>query len=195
MGGIERIKIVGEKEWAGDYQAKSEAMMEAAGKLYPAMFAACGMPLIDCETKIVECTKDDVKSRYDWQEGVDVILHFKDGTRGTLQEKFLFYHVSTVTFETEKTSGAPGAWYYTTAQYYFFGYNKLYDVGGRTFTDWMLVDFPRLQRIDKRGGLPWVKRQNARFGRAAKFMYILFSQVPQDCVIARKRLQQPENVV
>jgi hypothetical protein len=146
MNGIERIHI--KSTWRDAYTEISKNCEPAANALYPAIFAGIGMPLINDGVTTVECTKQEAVSRYDWKEGIDTILHFANGTKATMQEKFLTYHISTMTFETEKTSGEPGAWFYCTAQYYFIGYAKQYKAGNHNFQDWMLIDLPMLHRID-----------------------------------------------
>ena len=155
----------------------------AMDKLYREIFTKIGMPLAPGASEI-KCTKDEARSRYDWQEGVDVLLYFVGGTKATLQEKCLTFHTSTVTFEDRKTSGDKGAWYYCTAQYYFVGYDR---TNANEFQDWILIDLPALHRADAAGDLPWKFNQNKHDGRRATFRYLYFGDVPAACAIDRYR--------
>lgn len=184
MIGIERIKIIGNEDWKGDYQEKNRKIEPYANALYPELFSNIKMPLAGSEVGSIECTKEEVMSRYDWQEGIDVILHFADGTKATMQEKFLTYHVSTMTFETEKSSGKKGAWFYCTAQYYFVGYAKNYYSDDPDFTDWMLINLPLLHQIDMQTVLPWEGNANSKHGRKAKFKYLKFKNVPSSAILS-----------
>ena len=145
------------------------------------------MPLAGHDVHYMECSKDEIMGRYDWQEGIDVILHFADGTKGTMQEKFLTYHVSTMTFEIEKSSGKQGAWYYCTAQYYFVGYSKEYESENYNFTDWMLINLPLLHQQDMQKKLSWEYNKNKKHGRGAKFKYLRFYNVPLETILVEKK--------
>jgi len=195
MAGIERIQI--NSAWHDWRTLMAQELAPAADNLYRQIFAEIGLELLP-ESSMIECTKEEAISRYDWQEGIDVLLHFKRGDKATLQEKFLTYRDSTITFEERKTSGAPGAWYYCTAQYYFTGYAREYlepwksnqPARRRTnptlsFQDWILVDLPALHRADAQGQCRWSFRENARDGRRASFRYLYFFQVPERAVVSR----------
>jgi len=159
----------------------------AMNELYRKIFAEIGMPLAP-GIEAIRCTKTEAQSRYDWQEGIDVLLHFVNGTKATLQEKCLTFHVSTVTFEEHKTSGAQGAWYYCTAQYYFIGYDR---IEASDFQDWMLIDLPALHRADIQNNLPWKFGKNTREGRRATFRFLYFGDVPFNCIVARFKVDKP----
>jgi len=105
MNGIERIHI--KSSWQDAYTEIGKNCEPTANALYPGIFSDIGMPLVNDAVSIIECTKEEAVSRYDWKEGIDTILHFANGTKATMQEKFLTYHISTMTFETEKGSGEP----------------------------------------------------------------------------------------
>lgn len=192
--GIERIRITSDwKDWRTDI---AEDMAPVADGVYRQVFAGIGLPLHESE-QVTCCTKEQARARYDWQEGIDVILSFAGGGRATLQEKFLTYHTSTVTFEEYKTSGEPGAWFYCTAQYYFVGYARKVRDGLLLFQDWILLDLPSVRRMDGQQHLPWQNNKNKHDGRRATFRYLHFDHVPAACVVARykpscsPRLQVP----
>ena len=157
--GIERIHI--ESDWKPDRIVKFSQPLEAtANKLYHELFRAINMPLLAGDN-IVVCTKEQVVARYDYQEGIDVILYFENGHKATLQEKFLDFPQSTVTFTERQKNNKPGAWYTCTAQYWFVGYaRKFRDEGIKEFQDWMLIDLPMLKRLDATQTLPWVIKEN-----------------------------------
>jgi len=157
----------------------------AMNELYQKIFAEIGMPLAS-GIEAIRCTKTEAQSRYDWQEGIDVLLYFANGTKATLQEKCLTFHASTVTFEEHKTSGAQGAWYYCTAQYYFIGYDR---IEANDFQDWILIDLPALHRAD--ANLPWKFNKNTREGRRATFRFLYFGDVPSNCIVARLKADKP----
>ena len=118
MSGIIRIKI--KSDWHDWRTQLASAHEKIANMIYRSIF-----PLAEgCEN--VKVTKNDAMARYDWKEGIDMIMQTANGTRMTLQEKYLTFYDSMVTFEDRKTSGEPGAWYYCTAQYYFVGYTRQY---------------------------------------------------------------------
>jgi hypothetical protein len=177
MNGIERIHIT--SDWKEPRLEMSRFFEDASHAVYKNIFASLNMPLLD-GVEYLECTKEEAVARYDYQEGVDCILHFIDGTKATLQEKVLEYWESTVTVEERKVSGKPGAWYYCTAQYYFVAYaTDYYKKRLKTFRDWMLVDFPALHRAN----LNWaIKESNS--GRPP-FRCVPFDDIPEKCVISR----------
>lgn len=184
MAGITRIRIVG--DWTNKRLTMSQALAPTADGIYRQLFNSLNMPLAQ-GVEIVECTKESAAARYDWHEGIDVVLKFADGYRGTLQEKFLEYWESTMTF-TEKQKQKPGAWYTCTAQYYFCGYVVDYRRGRQLdFRDWMLVDFPRLHRVDAARKLPWLYKGNAeKDWEGITFRYLRFNEVPAECVVSRR---------
>jgi hypothetical protein len=185
MNGIERIKIISE-DWEGDYNKFNRAIEPSADLLYPTIFYNIGLPLIDYKVAYIKCSIDEAQARYDWKEGIDIILHFSDGTKATLQEKFLDYYPSTATVETKKTSGKPGAWFYCTAQYFIWFYARKWRLlGDISIQDWLLVDWASLHRIDATSNLPWKTNNNKKYGRRAEFKYLLFDEVPSNCLVAR----------
>jgi len=191
MSGISRVKIVSQWSCSNDaYLRINSACEESANKLYQAIFKELSMPLIDSNVEIISCTKDEAVSRYDWQQGIDVILQFSDGTKSTMQEKYLTWHQSTLTVETSKSSGADGAWKYCTAQYYFIGYaRRLKEFGDSSFQDWILVDWPALQRADRMQLLKWQENQCHNNNRRSQFKWIHFDGIPANCVISRHPLK------
>ncbi len=179
MAGITRIKIVGDG-WDDWRTRMSDELAPAADRIYRAAF-----PLL-AGLDIVRCTKSEAMARYDWKEGIDVILTFSDNTRGTLQEKFLTYDISTATIEERKGNGEQGAWYYCTAQYYFWGYARKYKRERLLeFQDWLIADLPALHRADREGLIDWRFGENRRDGRRATFRYVHFNDLPLNTVVAR----------
>ena len=186
MAGIERIQI--DSDWcrSNDWRLNmSKDLALSADNLYRRIFQGFNMDILP-DIDIIACTKQEAIARYDWKEGIDVILHFKNGTKATLQEKFLDYPYSTCTFEEKKHSGVPGAWYYCTAQYYFVGYARNYKQHHElSFQDWILIDLPLLHRLDAVKKLNWHMNRNKRDGRGATFRYIYFKDLLQEsCVLA-----------
>lgn len=191
MAGITRIKI--NSNWHDWRTELSDRFAPIADDLYRQAFLDINIRIADGHEDI-SVTKEEAMSRYDWKEGIDVILQFSNGTRATLQEKYLTYWEDTATFEDEKTNGDPGAWYYCTAQYHFWGYARKYwdwkkrkviDEPVYEFQNWMLIDLPTLHRIDASRQLPWHCKQNGLDGRRATFRYLYFDDVPKECIVAR----------
>lgn len=186
MSGIERIKIIG--TWHDWRTEIAELHAHTADNIYKKVFnLADGV-------ESIKVSKDEAMARYDWKEGIDIILTSTSGTRMTVQEKILTFFESTMTFEDVKTSGAKGAWYYCTAQYYFVGYSRKYwDWKNRVvlsdavigLQDWMIVDLPALHREDEKGNVNWGYKENGKDGRKSKFRFVNFRDVPSNCVIAR----------
>lgn len=191
MSGIVRINIV--SDWNDWRVQMAKNLAPTADKIYRELFNSISMPLQDGQEK-VECTKEEAQARYDWKEGIDCLLYFTDGTKATLQEKYLTFPTSTATFEEKKTSGEPGAWYYCTAQYYFIGYARHYKISTSNiyFNDWIMVDLPGLHRADHAHVLPWKYNLNGRDGRRASFRYLLFDDIPPQAVVSRYSI--PEDI-
>jgi len=188
--GIERIHI--NSTWNSWRIRMSHALAPAADAIYQEVFAEMGLPLHD-ELQITECTKEEAIARYDWQEGIDVRLYFARGGGATLQEKFLNFRTSTVTFEERKgATGGLGAWYSCTAQYYFVGYARHYHNDGiLEFDDWIILDLPALRRADGREEVKWYFNTNRHDQCTNVFRYTHFNEVPETCIIAqRKNIEQ-----
>ena len=176
MAGITRIKII--STWHDWRTQLAQDLAPAANDI-----------------EIVEVSKEEAIARYDWSEGIDVILTSNTGARSTLQEKFLTYDREfTATFEEKKSNGDLGAWYYCTAQYYFVGYAlKYWDWRNRViinnpimdFQEWRLLDFPAMRRADTSGAIQWKYDQNTMDGRRASFRYVNFDDIPDNCIIAK----------
>ena len=188
MAGIVRIAIQSKnkKDWRF-IMARELAPM--ADNLYRTIFNKLNMPLIE-GSEDIECTIDEAKARYDWEEGIDCLLYFTNGVKATLQEKYLTYWKSTATFEESKNSGKPGAWYYCTAQYYFVGYARKYlHEKVLAFQDWIMIDLPNIHRKDATKNLNWQYNKNKKDGRRSPFRYLNFKDVPTDCIVARKGIE------
>lgn len=194
MPGITRIHIKSDWSSSNDWRLRLARDHEPiANEIYRAAFSKIGITLDPGEVTI-NVSRQEAGARYDWAEGIDVILE-AGGARMTLQEKFLTYHKSTATFEERKSSGALGAWYYCTAQYYFVGYTRLYwDWRKRqiktapvvAFQDWILIDYPGLKRCDAMGSIQWANDKNKHDHRRASFKYAPFDSIPPACVVARR---------
>lgn len=194
--GIEYIKIVG--EYVDSQFQLAEAIEPFTEKLVRGLFKDSGMEL-NSGYKITECEKGDLIARYDLNEGIDKILNFIDGTKGTLQQKILFTDYKTITFEKVKNSGRPGAYCYCTAQYYL----TIYTVESRselmdqyknkslkpTFRDAILLNLPSVHRAtltpNTNKKLIMEERENYRNGRHNAFYYTHFDRIPEECVLSR----------
>jgi len=185
--GITRIHI--KSDW-GDREprvAMSRDLEHSADNIYYEVFNNIGMQL-DEGLEIIECTKDEAMARYDWREGIDVILNFANGHRATAQEKLLEYWESTNTFTEHQRNGTPGNWYTCTSQYWLTAYAEDYknDHNNLNYRDWMLIDFPLLKRLDAMTDLPWHFKENNQDGyRGIGFRYIYFDDTPSECIVAR----------
>lgn len=136
--------------------------------------------------EVLEIERDEAVALYDYKEGVDAILTMRDGMRMSVQEKVLTFSKSTVTFEENKQSGVPGAWYYCTAQLYFVGYSRHYKeskIPG--IQDWILIDYNALRLFDLSCPLEWRFNKNKNDRRTNGFRFIHFDQVPENCVVSR----------
>jgi len=186
MSGITRIHI--QSDWDDWRTQLAHDHEDVADSIYRSAFnLAEGV-------SVVECTKNEAAGRYDWKEGIDVILRTDKGTRMTLQEKFLTFWQSTATFEERKTNGDLGAWYYCTAQYYFVGYTRKYwDYKRRAvfsnplidFQDWVLIDLAAIHREDENNRVAWTFNTNTQDNRRAQFRYIGFDNLPPSSVLSR----------
>lgn len=190
MPGITRINIM--SDWQSWRLDLARAHEQQANAIYRRAFSQIGITIAQGD-ETISVTKQEAVSRYDWSEGIDVILSSNNG-RMTLQEKFLTYDYDTVTFEERKTSGELGAWYYCTAQYYFVGYTRRYWDGRARqfyrnpvaeFQAWMLIDLPRLKRLDAMNAVTWQYNINKKDGRRASFRYFPFKSAPGSAVVAR----------
>lgn len=174
MVGIERIKIIGVTDYLKERTNKAGEYIQSINNIYREI-----LPLADGE-KITEVSCDELKGRYDANEGIDMILTLKDGSRLTLQEKCLFLGFHTVTFETKKSSGKNGAWYYCTSQLYFCA-----EASNGEIISYVLLDLLQLKIHSNKYELPWRHRKGIKRSQES-FMFMKFSEVPEQCVIARK---------
>ena len=191
MPGIIRIRIL--SDWRDWRTQMAEDLAPAADAIYRKAFDDIGMGL-SAGMEVIAVTKEAAMSRYDWREGIDVILELENGGKMTLQEKFLTYCEDTATFEERKKSGAPGAWYYCTAQYYFVGYARRYwnyiqrkviEHPILDFQSGILLDFPAIKRAANE--INWKYNKNYHDGRGASFRYVNFDDIPPSCIIYRGR--------
>lgn len=184
--GITRIHIV--SDWKSERIDMSRDLEVMADGIYYDVFNKINMPLEE-SIKIIECTKDEAISRYDWQEGIDCILNFANGHRATIQEKLLEYWQSTVTFTEHQKNNVPGNWYTCTAQYWLTAYANNYKASkgmDLSLRDWMLIDLSLLKRLDATGYLPWkFKDNNDPRYLGIRFRYLRFDEVPHSAVVAR----------
>lgn len=180
MSGISRINIIEPLNGRGAYRfEESRRMQPAANKLYHEAWLDKGTPLLPGD-ELLNCTYGEFTAGYDHALGIDVIFNFENGATGTLQEKFLptDYYTLTVEYMNDPVRGIKGDWFTMKAQYYFVGY---YNINKRElgFTQWVIVNWPMLQMSP----VKWNERPNKNDGAKATFKYILFTSIPQNCVI------------
>jgi len=183
--GLQRIHIEknlsGRGSWRFDF---AQARWPAASQIYRQVFARLGMPLLPGD-QLVRCTKEEFMAGYDHELGIDVLLKFESGMTATLQEKFLtFPRATTVTVEYMQNpeTGEQGDWFTLKCQYYFVGYDT---DNSETFNDWILLDWPAVQRATLQGRIQWHENRNRHDGARASFRYAYFDEIPPDCIVAR----------
>ena len=184
MAGIVRISIT--DVFYEDRRTRlGEIGKPIADQIYRETMKGLNIPLKE-NAEEIRCTKKDVMARYDWREGIDVILYCQNGSKFTLQEKFLSPNSfpKTVTIEEFKASGKQGAWFDCTAQWYFVGYYANHSY--REFSDWILVDFPGLRLKKANGELLWFRQEPKDPRRGGPFLCFRFADIPDDIVVARK---------
>jgi hypothetical protein len=183
MVGITRFNITDKITGPGDWRfIEAQKYWPVANALYRRIFADLQMSLLAGE-EIIECTKQEFQSGYDYQLGIDVILRPQSQGESTMQEKFLFTDFYTVTVEhcQDWLNLEPGDWYKLKAQYYFVGYATK---GSLQFNRWILLDWPRLQRATAQRRIQWQLRSNLKDRAQASFMYVKFKGIPPDVVVA-----------
>lgn len=189
--GIKYIKIIEEKN---DFQfILADVCFPFTEPILREMFNNSGMELLP-GLEIIECKRDELKARYDLYEGIDLILYFKDNTRGTLQQKILFTDFHTATFEEIKNSGKPGAWYYCTAQYYFVIYTKenrailqeQYKNNSLvpTMREAVLLNLPEVHRLSLNNNIAWWPITRNYNYRSNAFRSVEYSSMPLSCIIS-----------
>lgn len=177
MQGIERIKIIDKERQSCKVDSfttnlkKSERAASATSKKYREV-----LPLMEGEIQTA-VDKEDIKGRYDYQEGIDIILTLVDGTRLTLQEKVLTCGFRTVTFEERKGyNNAEGAWYKCTAQLYFCcDVDQQYQI-----ESYCLIDLVRLRLCSVKAMLPWHYNKGEN-----EFRYLYYNEIPEECIIKK----------
>ena len=120
----------------------------------------------------------------DMQHAIDVTLTLPTGMVATGQEKFLDYHLDTVTVEfmNDPRTGAPGDWFHLASQFYFVGY---FNSGRTGFRTWIMLDWLVVALATLNGEINWQDNRN-KDGRArASFKYAPFSQFKGSMVIAK----------
>jgi len=185
--GIQRIEIINDG-WDDSYTRINKALIPTANETLRNIFSELNKPLME-GIEIIRCKKKEIIATYDYKEGIDTILNFTDGTKATLQEKYLTYDkLTTATFETEKSDGSLGSWFYCNSQLYFVAYAKRLKYGDTSFQDWILIDLIKLHLFDTPSSLKWKFGGNdpSKLGRRSKFKYLLFDEIPQDSIIMRK---------
>jgi len=176
MSGIERIKIISDDNnlYLRERSNKANEYIIPLNNIYREI-----LPLADGEI-VTEIKKEELKGRYDANEGIDIILTLRDGSRITLQEKCLFRGFNTATFETSKNSGKLGAWFYCTAQLYFCA-----EASDGQILSYVLIDLARLKILSNFESLPW-RHQVGKTRSGEGFMFMKFADLPSECVISRK---------
>lgn len=172
-------KIVGRGRWRF---IKARRCWPAANLLYRSIYDKLGAPLFPGE-KIIETSLAEFEAGYDRELGIDVLLIFESGMETTLQEKFLFTKYRTVTIEymQDWRTQEPGDWFNLKAQCYFVGYDR---INAFSFQDWILLDWPAIQRATAQGRIIWREKRNRHNGARASFRYVDFDDIPAGCVVA-----------
>jgi len=188
--GITYIMIIDERV---DTRFKlAEACNEFTDPILRKMFLNAGMELKP-NSACIKCKKEDLSGRYDLVEGIDILLRFKDNTKGTLQQKTLFTDFSTATFEEKKNSGKLGSWYYCTAQYYFVIYTvETYDIlkeqlkNGNLkpiIKEAILLNLAEFHKLSMNDKIIWDNNINQNEGRHNPFRYTHFKNIPKNCIV------------
>ena len=183
MVGITRFNITEKTTGPGRWRfEESQKYWPVANALYREIFIDLEMPLLPGE-EIIDCTKGEFQSGYDYQLGIDVVLRPQGQGESTMQEKFLFTDFYTITVEhcQDWLNLEPGDWYKLKAQYYFVGYATK---GSLQFNRWRLLDWARLQRATAKRRIPWQLRGNLKDNARASFMYVEFNKLPPDVIVA-----------
>jgi len=183
MAGITRFNITDEVKGRGKWRfIDAKKYWPVANTLYREIFAALGIPLLPGE-EIIDCAKAEFEAGYDYLLGIDVILRPVAGGECTLQEKFLFTDFDTVTVEHCQNwlTREPGDFFKLKANYYFVGYDP---TGCLQFDPWVLLDWPRLQRVTAKRRIPWRLRGGLKNGARASFMYVKMDELPADVIVA-----------
>jgi hypothetical protein len=186
MAGVTRIDITDTMNGRGAYRfQQSRRMWDAANDLYRKIFNHLNMPLEDGVESLM-VSKDQFMAGYDYALGIDVILKFSAGSEMTLQEKFLFTKYKTVTVEymQDWRTGEQGDWFNMKCQLYFVGYDS---VKSGKFTDWVLLDWPRVQMATMQNRINWSERRNQNDGARASFRYADMYSFPPDCVLLQRK--------
>ena len=194
--GINHIKIVDERT---DMRfLLSDACYPFTDPILRDIFLNAGMELLP-GMQTIECKKEELFGRYDLSEGIDIILKFKDNTKGTLQQKTLYTTFSTVTFEERKNSGKLGAWYYCTAQYYFVIYTVESDSALRTqlrdgflnptMREAVLLNLAEFHKLSLNDKIMWNNNTNQNEGRYNPFKYTRIKDIPSSCIIGEYHLE------
>jgi len=184
MVGITRFNITDRVRGAGAWRFEdSRKHWPAANALYRQIFTGLGMLLMPGE-ETIDCTLKEFEAGYDYQLGIDVILRPVAGGEGTLQEKFLFTDFNTVTIEHCQDwltlPLEPGDFFKLKANYYFVGYDP---TGCLQFDPWVLLDWPRLQRVTAQHRIEWHLRGNYKDKARASFMYVKMDELPEDVCV------------
>jgi len=183
MVGITRFNIIDKITGTGKWRFKeAKKRWPAANALYREIFAALRMPLMPGE-ETIDCTLKEFEAGYDYKLGIDVILRHVAGSESTLQEKFLFTDYNTVTIEhcQDWLLLEKGDWFKLKANYYFVGYDP---TGCLQFDPWVLLDWPRVQRVTAERRIPWRLRGNYKDKARASFMYVKMDELPEDTCVA-----------
>ncbi len=181
---IQRIRIIESINGQGGWRFTESMRREpCANFVYQQVFRAIGCTLLNDSIDEVKCTKADKVSGLDLLLGIDVILTFNNRMQSTIQEKFLFVDRQTVTVEYYQNPRIEdeGDWFKLKAQYYFVGYDR---TKFEFFQDWILLDWPQVQRETIRGNINWQLRDNRRDNARANFKFTEFSGIPLSCIVA-----------
>jgi len=182
--GILRFDIQSEIKGPGRWRfMESQKRWPMANELYRSVFSSLGLTLLGgCDT--ITCTKEEAKSNYDIELGIDVLFNLDNGLQITCQEKFLFTSFYTVTVEyfNDPANNIPGDWFTLRSNWYFVGYdtNKTME-----WNKWILLDWPAVKLATSQGLIAWQLRQNQSDNAKANFKYARFDNFPANVVVAQ----------
>ena len=182
IAGIRRVDIRDGWSDADNWRVKlARECAPAIDELLRGTFQRLGLALA-AGSVLLQTTRETELGKLDQQRGVDVVLTTTDNRYLFVQEKVLTYsRENTVTFELEKTTGEPGAWYYCHADFYLVVYVNRET---RELRDWILLNLPAVRVADGLGLITWRRNRNRRDGRGATFQYANFADFPAWCVVA-----------
>ena len=126
----------------------------------------------------------------DKEFAIDTIIHFKNGSTITCQEKsrrHKFFKYLDFTFElyNDPKMNQKGEWFHLSSQIYFYGFA---DCDESKHIQWYIIDLVRLRMWLAEFNDIYKKfqiMQNEEYGKA-NFVVIPFSEIPDNCFLIKK---------